>query len=255
MNDNKPLTGKVVLVTGASRGIGYYAALEAGRRGAHVIALARTVGGLEDLDDAIKATGGETTLVPLDIRDGDGIDRLGAAIFERWGHLDGLIGNAGVLGPVSPVGHVDPKDFDKAFAINVTANYRLIRSMDLLLRQSPAGRAVFLTSGAAEAMQPYWSVYAASKAALEALVRTYAAEVATTPVRVNLFSPGALRTAMRAAGFPGEDPETLQSPQVVAADLMRMISPDYAENGALFHFPSRQTRPLVQKPFTERRTN
>src|ERR1700754_4686152 len=134
------LDGKIVLVTGASRGIGYQAALEAARRGAHVIALARTIGGLEDLDDDIKKLGGETTLVPVDIRDGDGIDRLGAAIFERWGHLDGLIGNAGALGIVSPVGHVDPKDFDKAFAINVTANYRLIRSMDLLLRQAPAGR-------------------------------------------------------------------------------------------------------------------
>ena len=236
------LEGKIVLVTGASRGIGYQAALEAARRGAHVIALARTVGGLEDLDDDIKKLGGETTLVPLDIRDGDGIDRLGAAIFERWGHLDGLIGNAGALGIVSPVGHIDPKDFDKAFAINVTANYRLIRSMDLLLRQSTAGRAVFVTSGAATANLPYWATYAASKAALDALVRTYAAEIETTKVRVNLFSPGALRTAMRAQGFPGEDPDTLTPPSAVAPAILDMLSPDYAENGALYHFPTRETR-------------
>jgi NAD(P)-dependent dehydrogenase (short-subunit alcohol dehydrogenase family) len=244
------LDGKIVLVTGASRGIGYQAALEAARRGAHVIALARTIGGLEDLDDDIKRLGGETTLVPLDIRDGDGIDRLGAAIFERWGHLDGLIGNAGALGIVSPVAHIDPKDFDKAIAINVTANYRLIRSMDLLLRQSAAGRAVFLTSGVVTSLQPYWGTYAVSKAALEALVRTYATEIENTPARVNLFSPGPVRTAMRAQGFPGEDPDTLTPPSAVAPALIDMLSPAYSENGALFHFPSGETRPMVQRPFT-----
>ena len=140
------LTGKIVLVTGASRGIGYQAALEAARRGAHIVAVARTVGGLEDLDDEVKATGSEATLVPLDLRDGDGIDRLGKAIFDRWGKLDGLIGNAGVLGTITPLSHLDVKDFDQAFAVNVTANYRLIRSLDPLLRQSDAGRAVFVSS-------------------------------------------------------------------------------------------------------------
>ena len=244
------LDGKIVLVTGASRGIGYQAALEAARRGAHVIALARTIGGLEDLDDDIKKLGGESTLVPLDIRDGDGIDRLGATIFERWGHLDGLIGNAGALGIVSPVAHVDPKDFDKSIAINVTANYRLIRSMDLLLRQSVAGRAVFMTSGAATSLQPYWSTYAVAKAALDALVRTYAAEVENTKLRVNLFSPGPVRTAMRAQGFPGEDPDKLTPPSAVAPALIDMLLPSYTRNGALFHFPSKETRPLVQQAFT-----
>ncbi|MEO7222399.1 MAG: SDR family NAD(P)-dependent oxidoreductase, partial [Devosia sp.] len=202
------LSGKVVLVTGASRGIGYQAALEAGRRGAHIIAVARTVGGLEDLDDEIKAAGGDTTLVPLDLRDGDGIDRLGAAIFERWGHLDGLIGNAGVLGTITPVAHLDVKDFDQAFAVNVTANYRLIRSLDPLLRQAIAGRAVFLSSSSSHSARPFWGVYAASKAALEALVKSYAAELSTTQVKANVFWPGAVRTGMRAKAMPGENPDT-----------------------------------------------
>src|SRR5690606_18543513 len=171
------LNDKVVLVTGASRGIGYQAALEAARRGAHVIAVARTVGGLEDLDDAIKAVGGEATLVPLDLRDGDGIDRLGRAIFDRWGYLDGLVGNAGVLGTITPLSHLDVKDFDQAMAVNVTANYRLIRSMDLLLRKAPAARAVFVSSQSSQSAKPFWGLYAASKAALEAMVKSYAGEL------------------------------------------------------------------------------
>ena len=238
------LTGKVVLVTGASRGIGYQAGLEAARRGAHVIAVARTVGGLEDLDDAIKKLGGATTLVPLDLRDGDGIDRLGAVIFERWGHLDGLIGNAGQLGLITPVPHLDVKDFEMAFGVNVTANYRLIRSMDLLLRQSEAGRAVFVSSSSSHSARAYWGVYAASKAALEALVKSYAAELSNTPVRINVFWPGAVRTAMRAKAMPGEDPETLPKPAEIVPKLIDMISPAFTENRMIYDYDTASMIPL-----------
>jgi len=228
------LQGKVVLVTGASRGIGYAAALEAARRGAHVVAVARTIGGLEDLDDEIQALGGAATLVPLDLADYDAIDRLGAAIFERWGMLDGLVANAAMLGVLSPVGHIKPKDFEKTIALNVTANYRLIRSLDVLLRQSAAGRAVFVSSGAARSGKPYWGLYAASKAALEALVRSYAAEMAQTNVRINLFDPGPVRTAMRAKAMPGEDPDTLPMPTDIAPSLIDLVSPKTASHGQLF---------------------
>lgn len=234
MTDNTELTGKVVLVTGASRGIGYAAAVEAARRGAHVIAVARTVGGLEELDDAIQEVGGSSTLVPLDLRDGDAIDRLGAAIFERWGHLDGLVANAGLLGTLSPVPHLKPDEFDKVFALNVTANYRLLRSLDLLLRQSAAGRAVFVSSAAARSAKPYWGLYAASKAALDAMVKAYAGEMNTTTVKTNVFYPGAVRTAMRAKAMPGEDPETLPQPSDVAPKLVDLLSPNVVENGRLF---------------------
>lgn len=234
MTDNTELTGKVVLVTGASRGIGYAAAVEAARRGAHVIAVARTVGGLEELDDAIQEVGGSSTLVPFDLRDGDAIDRLGAAIFERWGHLDGLVANAGLLGTLSPVPHLKPDEFDKVFAVNVTANYRLLRSLDLLLRQSAAGRAVFVSSGAARSAKPFWGLYAASKAALDAMVKAYAGEMNTTNVKTNIFYPGAVRTAMRAKAMPGEDPDTLPSPSEIAPKLVDLLSPRLAENGKLF---------------------
>jgi NAD(P)-dependent dehydrogenase (short-subunit alcohol dehydrogenase family) len=238
------LSGKVVLVTGASRGIGYQAALEAARRGAHIVAVARTVGGLEDLDDEIKAAGGDTTLVPLDLRDGDGIDRLGAAIFERWGHLDGLIGNAGVLGTITPVSHLDVKDFDQAFAVNVTANYRLIRSLDPLLRHATAGRAVFLSSSSSHSARPFWGVYAASKAALEALVKSYAAELSTTQVKANVFWPGAVRTGMRAKAMPGENPDTLPHPREVVGKLVDMITPAWTETRMIFDLETSETRPL-----------
>ncbi len=242
------LEGRIILVTGASRGIGHAVALEAAQRGAHVVAVARTVGGLEELDDAIGQAGGAATLVPLDLRDGDGIDRLGQAIFERWGRLDGLCGNAGLLGAISPLPHLDPKDFERTFAVNVTANYRLIRALDLLLRRSDAARAVFVTSGAAQQARPYRGLYSASKAALEVLARTYAAEVATTGIRVNLFSPGPIRTAMRASAAPGEDPMSLQTPDAVAPVIVDMLSPGYAENGALVDFRRGETRRLLEEP-------
>jgi NAD(P)-dependent dehydrogenase (short-subunit alcohol dehydrogenase family) len=234
MTDSKELSGKVVLVTGASRGIGYQAALEAARRGAHVIAVARTVGGLEELDDEIQELGASSTLVPLDLRDGDAIDRLGAAIFERWGHLDGLVANAGLLGVLSPVPHIKPDEFDKVMAVNVTANYRLLRSLDLLLRQSEAGRAVFVSSGAARSAKPFWGLYAASKAALDAMVKAYAGELTPSNVKANIFYPGAVRTAMRAKAMPGEDPNTLPQPADIAPKLIDMISPKLSENGKLY---------------------
>jgi NAD(P)-dependent dehydrogenase (short-subunit alcohol dehydrogenase family) len=240
MTEKSELAGKVVLVTGASRGIGYAAALEAARRGAHIIAVARTVGGLEELDDAVVALGGSTTLVPMDLRDGDAIDRLGAAIFERWGHLDGLIANAGQLGVLSPVAHIKPTDFDKVLAVNVTANYRLLRSLDLLLRQSEAGRAVFVSSSSARSARPFWGLYAASKAALDALVKSYAGEIAQTNVRANVFYPGAVRTAMRAKAMPGENPETLPQPSEIAPKLVELLSPSLNEQGRLFDMASGQ---------------
>jgi NAD(P)-dependent dehydrogenase (short-subunit alcohol dehydrogenase family) len=229
------LAGKVILVTGASRGIGYASAIEAARRGAHVVAVARTVGGLEELDDEIQDLGSSATLVPLDLRDGDAIDRLGAAIFERWGMLDGLVANAGQLGVLSPLPHVKPEDFDKVMAVNVTANYRLLRATDLLLRQSAAGRVVFVSSSSARSARPFWGLYAASKAAVDAMAKAYACEVAQTKVKVNVFYPGAVRTAMRAKAMPGENPETLPRPADIAPQLIDLVSPSVKENGRLFN--------------------
>lgn len=242
---DKPLAGRTILVTGASRGIGYFAAREIAAQGAHVIAVARTVGGLEDLDDEIKSAGGSATLVPADLREFDAIDRLGAAIFERWGKLDGLVANAAALGVLSPIAHVAPKDFDQAFALNVTANYRLIRSLELLLRQSDAGRALFVTSAEARHLMPYWATYAASKAALEALATTWALEMQTTPVRVNLINPGALRTAMRNKAFPGEDAEKLPHPSVIAPEIARLVSPAFTDHGTLVDFPTGSSTRLI----------
>ena len=226
------LKDKVVLVTGASRGIGYQAAKEAARRGAHVIAVARTVGGLEELDDEIQAAGGSTTLVPLDLRDGDGIDRLGAAIFERWGRLDGLVVECRACWASSrPVPHLEPKEFDQAFAINVTANYRLIRSLDLLLRQSEAGRArLRLVVLGAIGRAPSGASTPRPRRRSKRWSRVYAAEVANTPLKVNAFYPGAVRTAMRAKAVPGEDPDTLPRPEVVVPKLIDMVAPAFTEN-------------------------
>ena len=240
------LEGRVAVVTGASRGIGYAAALGLAAAGAHVVAVARTVGGLEELDDAIKSKGGAATLVPLDLTDYAGIDRLGAALHERWGKVDIVLGNAGALGVITPLSHLDPKVFEATMAINVTANWRLMRSLDLPLRQSDAGRALFLTSGITKAYLPYWGVYAASKAALEALVRTYAAEIRVTRATANLFNPGPLRTRMRAQAAPGEDPLSLPPPEAVVPDIIRMVSPGYTANGGLFDFPTDRTEALLR---------
>jgi NAD(P)-dependent dehydrogenase (short-subunit alcohol dehydrogenase family) len=233
---SKELENRIAVVTGASRGIGKATALALAKRGAHVIAIARTQGGLEELDDEIKALGGSTTLVPADVKDYPALDRLGAAIHERWGRLDILIGNAGVLGKLSPLGHIEPKSWDEVMAINVTANWRLIRSLDPLLKRSEDGRAIFVTSGAAHKAFAYWGTYSISKAALETLVRTYAAEISTTKVTANMFSPGPTRTRMRALAMPGEDPETLPSADEVAAQLVEMCLPTFKDNGATYKY-------------------
>lgn len=226
---------RVAVVTGASRGIGYQVAKALGSRGAHVIAIAKTVGGLEDLDDEIRSEGGEAaTLVPLDLADFDALDRLGAAIFERWKKLDILVGNAGQLGVLSPLGHISPKDFETVMAVNVTANWRLIRSLDPLLRQSDAGRAVFLTSHHAKEATPFWGLQSVSKAAVEALARTYAHETEKTALKVNLFDPGPVRTGLRAKAMPGEDPAKLPQPEEVARELLNLLKPGVTETGKLY---------------------
>ena len=232
---------RVALVTGASRGIGRAAALALAAEGAHVIAIARTQGALEALDDEIRAArpGASATLVPLDLADHDALDRLGASIHERWGKLDVLLGNAALLGPLSPLSHISPKIFEQVFAVNVTANWRLIRSLDSLLRAAPAARVAFLTTGAASRAETraYWGLYSASKAALDLLARTYAAETATTPIKVMLVNPGKMRTRMRAAALPGEDPLTLPTPEEFVPKLLRMLSPDWTETGKLYDYP------------------
>ncbi|CDX56077.1 Short-chain dehydrogenase/reductase SDR [Mesorhizobium plurifarium] len=229
------LSGRVAVVTGASRGIGYFIARELAAAGAHVIAVARTVGGLEELDDEIKADGrGQATLVPLDLTDMPGIDRLGGAIHERWGKLDILVANAGMLGVISPIGHVEAKTFEKVMTLNVTSTWRLIRSVDPLLRLSDAGRAIILSSSAAHSARAFWAPYAASKAAVETMMRSWAHETESLPLRVNAADPGATRTAMRAQAMPGEDPETLPHPSEIARRIVPLASPDLKETGLIF---------------------
>lgn len=228
------LKGRIALVTGASRGIGFYTALELAKAGAHVIACARTVGGLEELDDAIKAVGGSATLVPFDLADMNAIDALGASINERWGKLDILVANAGILGVISPIGHIEAKVFEKVMTINVTATWRLIRSLEPLLVKSDQGRALILSSAAAHKCRPFWGVYSASKAAVEALARTWAGETQRLPLRIVSIDPGPTRTAMRAQAMPGEDPSTVPHPSEVAASLLPLCGPELTETGKLF---------------------
>lgn len=238
-HDTFDLSGRIALVTGASRGIGYFIARRLAAGGAHVVAVARTVGGLEELDDEIRAENarsgkGEATLVPLDLADMEGIDRLGGAINDRWGRLDVMVANAGVLGTISPIGHVEAKTFEKVMNINVTATWRLIRSLDPLLRKSDAGRAILLSSGVAHSARAFWGPYAASKAAVEVLARCWADETKNYPLRVNSVDPGATRTAMRAQAMPGEDPMTLPHPDEIAEKIVRLASPSLVETGMLF---------------------
>jgi NAD(P)-dependent dehydrogenase (short-subunit alcohol dehydrogenase family) len=233
------LDGRIALVTGASRGIGRAVALELARAGAHVIALARTQGALEELDDIIQREGSQATLVPCDLKDFEALDRLGAAIFERWGRLDVFVANAGMLGPLTPLAHVNPQQWEDTFAVNVTANWRLVRSLDVLLRAAEAGRAVFITSGAGHGahLKPYWGPYAITKAALDALARTYAAEtVNVSRVRVMLVNPGPLRTRMRATAMPGEDPMILRTPEELAPKVRALCTPEWTQTGKLYDF-------------------
>lgn len=230
-------TKRLALVTGASRGIGRAVALELARQNWRVIAVARAQKALEKLDDDIRALGGEATLIPLDLRDGAAIDQLAAPLFERFGKLDGLASCAGALGSLTPSFQATPAIMDETIQVNYLANQRLIRALHPLLRESDAGRAVFLTSGASKNPRAYWAPYAASKAALDALVISYAAEIGNVSnVRANLFNPGPTRTAMRAKAFPGEDPMTLPAPDEVASAIVKMLQPNYAENGEWVQF-------------------
>ena len=230
------MTQRTTLVTGATRGIGRASALALAQAGHHVIATGRTQGALEELDDAITAAGGTCTLVPFDIRERDSINQLALVIHERYGHLDGLFANAGVLGEMTPAPHVTPKIWDEVISVNLTANVDLIRAFDPLLRASPAGRAVFVTSGVAQSRRAYWSAYAASKAGLEAFVQSYAREIEITSLRVNLLNPGATATAMRAKAMPGEDPCTLPQPEDVAGLVVEMLSEDYDRNAEVVSY-------------------
>jgi NAD(P)-dependent dehydrogenase (short-subunit alcohol dehydrogenase family) len=233
---SQPLAGRIALVTGASRGIGYATALALARAGAHIVAVARTVGGLEELDDAVRASDSWATLVPLDMRDYEGLYGLGSALNRRHGRLDILVANAGWGGVPSPLDHIEPKIWDEAMAVNVTANWHLIRAMGPLLKRSDAGRAVFITSSVATTARAYWAPYSVSKAALDALARTYAAETDSSPLHVNLFNPGPTRTRMRGMAMPGEDPATLPPPDEVAAKILELCLPSFHETGKLYDF-------------------
>lgn len=231
---NKRLEGKIALVTGASRGIGAAVAKKYAEEGAHVILVARTVSGLEEVDDYIKSVGGKATIVPLDLLQYDKIDELGAIIMERFGRLDILVGNAGALGVLSPVGHITPSVWEKTFGLNVTANFRLIRSFDMLLKQSKAGRAIFVTSGITKGDFPFWACYKATKSALESLVTTYALENKNTNIKANLVDPGVVATKMRAEAMPGEDASKLKQPDDIAGKFVDLAVDSLQDNGKIF---------------------
>jgi NAD(P)-dependent dehydrogenase (short-subunit alcohol dehydrogenase family) len=224
-----PLAGSVALVTGASRGIGAAVAVELARLGAHCVLTARGQGGLEETDDAIRALGGKATLLPLDLlREAEKLDMLGPSVAQRFGRLDILVHAAGVLAKLTPVAHIQPRDWQESVAVNLSACWRLIRSCDPPLRAAPAGRAVVLTDAVAAAPRAYWGLYGAAKAGQEHLVRAWAAEVARTPLRVSLFDPGPVATQLRAVAMPGEDPTTLRKPAEVAPAVAALCLPGEA---------------------------
>ena len=228
------LTGRVALITGASRGIGAAVAVELARCGARCVLVARTQGGLEETDDAIRALGAEATLLPLDLtRQVDKIDVLGPSIMERFGRLDILVHAAGALGTLTPVSHITPKDWGDVVGVNLTATWRLIRTCEPPLRAAPAGRAVFLTTGRVAQPKPYWGAYGATKAGMEHLVLTWAEEVANSPIRANLFDPGIVATQMRAAAMPGEDQSRLRQPADVAPSIAALCGDEEGRNGAI----------------------
>lgn len=227
------LAGRIAVITGASRGIGAAVARRFAAEGAHVVAIARTVGGLEELDDQVRKAGGSATLVPLDLRELERIDPLGPHLYQRFGRVDIFVGNAGLLGTMGPLAHHDAKLWDEVLKVNVTANWRLMRTLEPLLRLSDAGRAILVTSGAAQLARPFWGAYATSKAALDAMARTWAAELASTKVRVNLLSPGPIRTGMRALAFPGEDPASLPPPEAITDLFVDMASPAWTGSGEI----------------------
>lgn len=242
MADDKPLSGRLALVTGASRGIGRAVALGLASAGAHVVVLARTVGGLEELDDDIRAAGGTATLVELDLKQTDKLDALGPTLLQRWGKLDILVANAGILGPLSPLGHITSDAWREVIAVNLTANWHILRSVDPLIRRSDAGRAIFVSSGAARARNAYWGPYAVSKAGLEALAKTWAHELADTPAKVNIINPGPIRTGMRAKAFPGEKPEDLKTPGDIVPLFLQLASASHDKSGVIHDFQTGETR-------------
>lgn len=222
-----PLTDKIALVTGASRGIGYASAIALAKAGAHVVAVARTQGGLTELDDEIRAASGQSaTLVPLDITDGTGLDALGLALHQRFGRLDVLVHAAAMLGPMTPMSHLEPGQWDKVVALNLTATYRLIRTTEPLLRASQAARAIFLTTGRVARPKAFWGAYGVTKAGLEHMVRTWADELEQTGVRAVLLDPNTMRTRMRAEAMPGEDPETVTPPSEIGPLMVQLAQAD-----------------------------
>jgi NAD(P)-dependent dehydrogenase (short-subunit alcohol dehydrogenase family) len=227
---------RIALVTGASRGLGREIAVALAREGAHVIVAARSGGTLEEVDDEIRAAGGRATILRLDLRAGDKVDQLGPLLFQRWRKLDILVAAGGILGPLSPLPHISADAWQSVFDINVHANWRLIRTLDPLLKLSDAGRALFVTSDAARGETAYWGPFAASKAALEALAKTYAQEVVNTAVRVNLLDPGPMRTGLRAKAFPGEDKAHLAEPDAVAAFALPLLLPSATGNGTVVRY-------------------
>jgi len=233
MTQTQRLKNKVALITGASRGIGAEVAKAYAKEGAHVILIARTVGGLEEVDDIIQQNGGQSTLLPFDLMKLSEIEKIGASIAERFKRLDIFVGNAGILGALSPVAQSDPKMWKKVFDINFFANQRFIRTLDPLLRGSDAGRAIFVTSGAAQSHTPFWAPYAASKAALETMVNTYANEVQQSPLKVNILDPGVVRTDMRAEAFPGEDAQTLQAPETIIEKFIELAIDNCSLHGQI----------------------
>ncbi|MGY6629102.1 MAG: SDR family NAD(P)-dependent oxidoreductase [Oceanicaulis sp.] len=234
MTQTRPFEGRVALVTGASRGIGFSVALALAGAGAHVIATARTQSGLEDLDDAIRKQGGSATLVPMDMASADGIEKLAEAIEQRWGKLDILVVNAGVLGMLTPAAQIPAKVWNEVLAVNLLAPARLIRAFEALLKASDAGRAVFTTSGiGSQRSRAYWAAYGASKAGLDALVKSWAMELSGSSVRANLLDPGRVRTRMRAKAVPGEDPQSLPHPDAIAPAFLALCSPDETRTGEI----------------------
>jgi NAD(P)-dependent dehydrogenase (short-subunit alcohol dehydrogenase family) len=227
------LKDRIALITGASRGVGRAVALVFAREGAHVLLLARTRKALEEVDDQVRAHGGKATLIPLDLADGKAIDALGPSLYERFGRLDVLVGNAGILGRLTPLTHIPSEQWERALAVNVTANWRLIRTLDPLLRRSDAGRVIFVTSGVAHSGRAYLAPYSVSKAALDTVAKTYANETADSPIKVNLIDPGATATRMRAEAYPGEDQATLRTPEQVTEKFVVLATPQWTETGQI----------------------
>src|SRR5581483_492779 len=227
------LNNRIALITGASRGIGRAVAFAYAREGAHVLLLARSQAALEEVDDAIKEAGGKASLIPLNLTDGKRVDALGPTLYERFGRLDIFVGNAAILGRLSPLTHIASEHWERVMATNVTANWRLIRTLDPLLRRSDAGRVIFVTSSVARTAKAYWAPYSVSKAALETLARTYANETADSAIKVNIVDPGATATRMRAEAYPGEDQASLPTPEQVAEIFVELAMPSFARTGEI----------------------